>query len=1004
MIRCRFALALALFLGMVSRDVPGQSPIVRKLNTNPDGNIPRFGYVTGPVCGIANFNNGDVHGSFWNKPQAMTFSLGKNDVWDRRYFGDRKRIITLDDVKRICAEDDPKRLHQRNDLGIPNTAHALYSAYDFPCPKPVGQIIFRFPGLEGADEYSAGFEVKKVLSVKAAKGADRVGLRAFLHETKNLLAVRVRCDGITSPPKVQLYRHRDSLPQRTTIHALVNPARQPDYDYDSDPDNGPLDPPEAGTDGRYFWIRQRFPADKTFPNGFEYVLMARIEGTPCAIETKQNVANGGSRFLIHDVSPADYKALLPWFKFERKAAELVNAAPGSLATATIQEKPLSGFTVFAVVVTTRDAEQPMTAAKKQLDAAVAQGFDSILAEHRSVTEKQRAHWIATRIMRYNAFHPTYADATPWHGDYHFNEGYFLHQIVAGNISDLEPRLRLLEGLLPATRRNAREVYGCRGCCFPLVAYPIKSDRVVYASVTWELGIENTAFMLQPFWQIYQYTQDKAFLRERAYPMMLEGARFYADYVKKGDDGYYHVIPTVSQEHWGLTKNFKLNRDSVGALSFVKYHLKACIEASEILGVNADERKQWREIVACLAPYPTLQTDAGPVFCDVRDALRLLNYNITANLVMVLWAEDIHFDSPLDLLEMARRSYYAIPDREHSHRKGYLFQIRRNLGILEKPDLSPLGCLISWPGRIHLFPGIPKGMKRNASFSHYLAVGGFEVSASYAGTQVTGVEIRSRAGKTCRIANPWGLPQVLVRDVTDGSVVCHTLEGDTIVFPTGAGHIYRVFSPSEGERAKRYAPDRKLIAQWTFEKKQTGSNGFPAVLQHGAELVSVKKGKALKLNGKGAHARVERRPVFDFAEDQAFAVEACVKVEGSGADMSPILSSMDAKQYVLAVKPDGRPYFYVSSPRGDVWSSVVARSAVSDGAWHTVRAVRDVADGTLKIYIDGKLDGTAADTTRGDFSTPNPITIGAYFYGERKAFFTGLIDDVKIESLGRLAKE
>ena len=28
--------------------------------------------------------------------------------------------------------------------------------------------------------------------------------------------------------------------------------------------NGPIDPPTSGTDGHYFWIRQKFPAEKTF--------------------------------------------------------------------------------------------------------------------------------------------------------------------------------------------------------------------------------------------------------------------------------------------------------------------------------------------------------------------------------------------------------------------------------------------------------------------------------------------------------------------------------------------------------------------------------------------------------------------------------------------------------------------------------------------------------------------------------------------------------------------
>ncbi len=31
------------------------------LNTRPDGNAPKHGPITGPMCGIANFDNGDLH-------------------------------------------------------------------------------------------------------------------------------------------------------------------------------------------------------------------------------------------------------------------------------------------------------------------------------------------------------------------------------------------------------------------------------------------------------------------------------------------------------------------------------------------------------------------------------------------------------------------------------------------------------------------------------------------------------------------------------------------------------------------------------------------------------------------------------------------------------------------------------------------------------------------------------------------------------------------------------
>jgi hypothetical protein len=605
-------------------------------------------------------------------------------------------------------------------------------------------------------------------------------------------------------------------------------------------------------------------------------------------------------------------------------------------------------------------------------------------------------------MHYNATACTYADQTPWHGDYHWNEGQFTDTIVSGQADTLEQRLRLFEEMRPMLQRNARETYGCSGIAFSLVHYPIRSDRVVYSNVTWEWGLENTALMLQPFWQVFQYTQDRAFLRDRAYPMLREGARFYADYVTRGEDGLFHVIPTVSQEHWGFTPGFRLNRDSVGALSFVKYHLKACIEAAETLGVDAAERERWREIVEHLAPYPTLDTPEGPVFCDVRDAPQLLEYNITANLVMTLWAEDISLDSDPGLLELARRSYRALPNKERNMRPGYLAQIRLFLGMLDEPYLSPQGRVLSWPGRIHLYAGLPAGTALSDSFGGHLAVGGFEVAAGHVGTEVRGVRIKSLAGRPCRLKNPWPDSEVRVVSLPEGEPVTCQVEGDTVSFDTKPAVSYRVFGGSElALAAKRFVREERVIGRWSFDREQDGLITDESGNGHAAKLVGAARvaDGALRLPGGESYAQVERTAQFDFGADQGFAIEARVKLPPTGPPyMAPILCSMDLKQYCFMVS-EGKLKLYLSSPAGDVFSSATGRTLLNDGEWHAVRGERDVADGTLNVYVDGKLEGSAPDATGGDFASQTPLTLGAYLWGEHSQYLDGEIDWVELRTTG-----
>jgi hypothetical protein len=737
--------------------------------------------------------------------------------------------------------------------------------------------------------------------------------------------------------------------------------------------------------------------------------MGAIAGPAYRLSAESRAAHVGVKGLVHPVDPEAARRMPGYHKELRIAVERFNNAPsGSLATATIPG-PGPAFDLYLTVVTTRDSATPLAAAKQALTEALGQGPEALALESLTASEEGVRAWRNSRVMHYNATSCSFMDSTPWHGDYHFNEGYLTHDIVAGRAADHEQRLRLFEELLPALQANARAVYHCRGAAFSLVHYPIRSERVVYSNYTWEWGLENTALMLQPFWQIYQYTQDVDFLRQRAYPMLVEGARFYADYVKQGDDGLYHVIPTVSQEHWGWTPEWRLNRDSVGALSFVKYLLEACIEASETLGVDAGERERWREIVTHLAPYPTLDTPEGPVFCDVRDAPHLLNYNITANLVMVLWAEDISLDSSPDVLELARRSLRAIPDQEHTMRGGYLQQVRLFLGITEEVDLSPQGRVLSWPGRIHLYAGVPAGAALTDSFSGLLAVGGFEVSAGHQGTEVCRVRIGSRAGRTCRLKSPWQPVEVKVLALPERRVVEHTVEGDTISFATEAGRRYAVLAGPELALAnQRYVPAERAIGRWDFARQENGSVSDESGCGHAARLVGhatiagAPADAALELDGNASYAEVARTPAFDFAAEEGFSVEARFRLPaGPPPGMAPLLCSMALRQYCLLLD-HGVAKLYLSSPTGDVYCQVRGTSVLTDGRWHTVRGVRDVAGGALRIYVDGKLEGSTPDTTAGDFQSDAPVTIGAYLWGDHSRYLRGLVSAAEVKSLGRLA--
>ena len=144
--------------------------------------------------------------------------------------------------------------------------------YAFPCLKPVGQIIIGIDNLAGARAPSLTQNCGNgLVTLRAANGDAKVSLDYILGMTNDIYAIRSDLSGVDSPVSLRLYRHRD-----TTHLMYMTPDGQSYTKPEAEADksfNGPMDPPTSGNEGRFFWIRQKMPPGKTFPQGFEYVLM-----------------------------------------------------------------------------------------------------------------------------------------------------------------------------------------------------------------------------------------------------------------------------------------------------------------------------------------------------------------------------------------------------------------------------------------------------------------------------------------------------------------------------------------------------------------------------------------------------------------------------------------------------------------------------------------------------------------------------------------------------------
>ena len=757
-------------------------------------------------------HNAQLKVSLWGPPERLTFSLGKTDIWDRRYFPEEP--LTLQQMEAACF-----------DVNAPETVltkhYISLDAYDFPTPKPAGQLILLAPGLEGGGQpVATARRGDGVAAVPVQSGAAGGGIEAMTLMTRNVLAVRGAFTGLTGAPQVRVYRHQDTiLPGQSWDHSNGGMRPYPGWDYSRDaPQNGPLDPPSSGSDGRYFWITQAMPPEPTFPSGFWYVFMATVAGQTGGIVTVENQTGlGTDPYMTDERANGTYPGttnIWPqlWLDYNR-----IRTATGAAATANL---PAGEWLVLATVVTSAEAADPMAEARLVLQAAESTGWAALIAENRgwwedyyNAREDGRTYFadawrnddfVDNAAATWGSIYAQHTrpdpteweydtvygylnhDWVPWHGTGVLNSEQHTARYVENRADRLETWQDWGQLTLDAARTNAQQIYNCDGAMYGLTFVPVRTETIYHHNLALEQGMEFNAQMAKMFWDRYDYLGDETFLLNQAWPILLAGAEFYEDFLTLEGDGFYHVEPTVPQEYYNLTKWWANNRNSISALSMIRWHLNTTARAAEILGTaTSPQIDQWRAIADQLAPYPTASTAQGPIYVKVDgESASHTTGNLIPQLYPVFLADEITLDTGDERREIMERT---IP---HITGWGGLSRGMLLLGLYE--DLSPEALLNSRSGRMHLFPAATPGV--DVGFRHFLARGGFEVSAERVDGEISPLYVTSRMGNDLRLANPWPGRVVDAWDLTAGNAVAVEADpafpGDPLVH-TQSGHRYRI---------------------------------------------------------------------------------------------------------------------------------------------------------------------------------------------------------------------
>ncbi|MCK4417125.1 MAG: glycoside hydrolase N-terminal domain-containing protein [Candidatus Latescibacteria bacterium] len=538
--------------------------------------------------------NGQM-GALVYQPEGMEFGITKQDVWDRRIFP--CELLPHRKVMEGLRSKDERLWEKLNE-------ECVLSQAPYPNPKPCGKLRIGIEkGNDALPPEATISSAQQRLSLHDAvviaeyeTNVKRTRINSFIDAHSNMMVARCEDDWLS------LYR--GTLTQTIELHRGADPILGTE--------------PTVGFDHKHFWI------EYLFPDGFKYVMLATVDSLAYEIKKKD-------RYTASALLNLDYS----------------------------DGKPKQ-YTIFLTVVTSGETKDPLQKAKESVDAACARGYQAILSEHgkwwhdfwsKSFIELDDDFienlWYFQLYQFASSSQGKIApglqglwylrDESGWHGDYHgdINMVMSYWPIFSSNHLELgEPYFETFHRMLPTVKEQTWELYNIDGAKYP-IATIIDSGREI--TPTYYRYIQcSSGFYAQLYWWGYLYTQDKKFLKERAYPVMKECTKFYQGYLSIDEQGKYYIYPSWSPEQGPL-----FSQNPTIDIVLIKALLKGTIEASKILSVDEKERQGWQKILDNLPEYPTKDN----MFLDSASVDTHISLNHPSLLAPVFPAGEIGIHSP-----------------------------------------------------------------------------------------------------------------------------------------------------------------------------------------------------------------------------------------------------------------------------------------------------------------------------------------------------------------------
>ncbi|MFG2273630.1 LamG-like jellyroll fold domain-containing protein [Streptomyces chartreusis] len=180
-------------------------------------------------------------------------------------------------------------------------------------------------------------------------------------------------------------------------------------------------------------------------------------------------------------------------------------------------------------------------------------------------------------------------------------------------------------------------------------------------------------------------------------------------------------------------------------------------------------------------------------------------------------------------------------------------------------------------------------------------------------------------------------------------------------------------------------------------KDGGPNAKPLTLSTGTSWTPGVSGSALKFDGNGQYAETDG-PVLDTTA--SYSVSAWVRLDELPGNYATAVSQDTRRQTSPFYLQYGQGAFAFSTP-GESRARLV--TTPEKGRWYHLVGVRDSADNTIELYVDGKPAATA--TGGAAYPSTGSLSVGrAQWGGNDVDFWNGAIDEVHAYDKALTAEE